>query len=83
MRAVRCGVYTLDVVKEGEETLLARLGLKNLCRFSETDLECCTSSGVNSELLFVFFFHAQGPFGRYFLECWSVWISLFFWIWSG
>ena len=65
-----------DVVKEGVETLLAGLGLKNLCRFSEYDPGTFSRSFFKNPHCFpCIFFRGQNPFDRSFLECWRFSIS--------
>ena len=68
---------SFEVVVESEQTLLAAFGLKNLCRFSEYEAGTLYTLLCKYPSCFpCFFFHAQSPFERSFLECWSVCISL-------
>ena len=67
---------SFDAVLEGEETLLAGLGLKNPCRFPENEPGILFTflCKIQADVL-AFFFHAQRPFDRSFLACWSVWMT--------
>ena len=67
-------MYSLpfDVVLEGEETLLAGNGLKNLFRVSEYEPKTLYTFLCGIQAAFhVFSSMLESPFDRSFFECWS------------